>query len=174
MELLQALKGTDVSWCPTSHAMVEAMLDLAKLRSDDVLIDLGSGDGRIVIAAAKRGITKAIGIEDNPVLVRRSREAAVKAGMPFRLGDPLVEFRCQSLFEANTSEATVVMLFLDREPHKKLLRKLVTELRPGTRIISNTFHLWEHEREIEMETGDHFKIARMWLVPGGSYESMAG
>ena len=153
-------KGTDVDWVPTPSALVEAMLDLAKLRPDDVLIDLGSGDGRIVIAAAKRGIRKAIGVENNRSLVIAARAHAVEQ----ICADPFPEFRQQNFFDADLSEASVITLFWHTD-QKRLLKKFVNELRPGTRIISNTHHLWEHDAEVEMETGTYWKKAMMWQVP---------
>jgi Predicted O-methyltransferase len=149
-----------VAFVPTAHNLVDAMLNMADLNPTDVLIDLGSGDGRIVIAAAKRGI-KAIGIECDSVLIATARaKAAEEVEQP-----PFPVFIEGDLYETSLLEATVVTVFLDRPYYTKLLRKFVNQLRPGTRIISNTFYLWEQDREVEMDTKDHFTTARMWRVP---------
>jgi SAM-dependent methyltransferase len=152
--------GTDVFWTPTHPAMVEAMLDLAKLTPGDVLMDLGSGDGRIVIAAAKRGVL-AIGIEDNRSLVMEARAKIVSE----ITCDPWPVIIEQSFYDADFSNVSVITCFLDRIPHRRLLRKFIEECRPGCRIISNTFELWEAEEEIEVETGEWFKKVRLYRVP---------
>lgn len=147
--------GTDVAWYPSSPAMVSAMLDLAKLRPGDVLIDLGSGDGRVVMEAARRGV-RAIGIEDNYELVKLSRQLISEAGL-----GGACEIRCQNFLEDDLSEATVITMFLDRAPHVKLLKKLAAL--SGVRIVSNTFHLWEHTAEATIDD-PQFHTARLWEI----------
>ena len=113
-------------------ALVDAMLDLAKVTPQDVVIDLGSGDGRTVITAAKRG-ARALGIEYNPDLVELSGQAAARAGVADR-----ATFMKADLFDADLSQATVITMFLLPEINLKLRPKIL-DLRPGTRIVSNTF-----------------------------------
>lgn len=150
--------GTDVRWYPSQPAMVEAMLDVAKLQPGDVLMDLGSGDGRVVIEAARRGV-RAIGVETDTALVDLSRELITEEGL-----QRLAEIRHQNFFNADLSEATVITLFLDRPPISKMLRKLAS-LRPGARIVSNTFYLWEHSAESTIPNELHFHTARLWELP---------
>ena len=138
--------------------MVEAMLDLARLAPEDVLMDLGSGDGRIVMSAAKRGI-RAIGIENNPEMVAYSQDLIASAGL-----ENFAEIRQQSMFDARLQDATVITLFGDRNPIFKLLPRLAA-LPRGTRIVSNTFHLWEHAAESTIPHEAHFHTARLWELP---------
>lgn len=145
----------DVLWTPTDPSLVEAMLDMAELRPEDVLMDLGSGDGRIVIAAAKRGI-RAIGIELDLEHIEESSAAARAAGVH-------CEFRLQNYALTDLNEATVITCFLDRAPHRNLTKRLAN-LKPGTRILSNTFHLWEHDAERTVSGVREFHTARMWMV----------
>jgi tRNA/tmRNA/rRNA uracil-C5-methylase (TrmA/RlmC/RlmD family) len=150
--------GTLVNWTPSTPEMVEAMLRLAKLTPRDVLIDLGSGDGRIVIAAAKRGCM-AHGYEDNLELLSLSRENARIAGVEDRTKFYLGDFR-----DVDLNYATVITMFIDRPAHKLLLKKLAN-LKPGVRLISNTFHLWEHDAEITVKDDPEFHTARLWVAP---------
>ena len=124
--------GKDAVWVPTSPALVEKMLDLAKVTADDYVIDLGSGDGRMVIAAARRG-ARALGVEFNPDMVKLSRQLAIEAGVADR-----VTFVEGDMFEADISKATVLALFLLPENLRRLEPKF-RALRPGTRIVVNTF-----------------------------------
>jgi protein-L-isoaspartate O-methyltransferase len=121
--------GKDVVWVPTPDALVTRMLDMAKVVRDDVLIDLGSGDGRTVVAAARRG-ARALGIDLNPDLVRLARQRAEREGVT-----DLARFEVRDLFEQDLSEATVITMFLLTEINLKL-RPTLLALKPGTRIVS--------------------------------------
>jgi SAM-dependent methyltransferase len=154
-------EGKDVVWVPTPHVLVEHMLDLAKVTPRDYVIDLGSGDGRNVIAAAKRG-ARALGVEYNPDLVELSRRNAAEAGVSRR-----ATFVHGDMFEADISQATVLALFLLTTNLDKLAPKFL-ELRPGTRIVSNGFRItgWEPD-ETSTATGDcgSWCTAYLYLVP---------
>jgi precorrin-6B methylase 2 len=130
--------GKDVVWVPTPQELVEKMLDMAKVTPQDIVIDLGSGDGRNVIAAAKRG-ARAYGFEFNPDMVALSRRKAQEAGVADR-----ATFIEGDMFEADISKATVLALFLLPSNLDKLAPKFLA-LRPGTRMVNNTFQVtgWE-------------------------------
>src|SRR5881396_1062924 len=128
--------GKDVVWVPTPQALVDKMLDMAKLTPKDYLIDLGSGDGRTVITAAKRG-SKALGIEYNPEMVELSKRNAAKEGVSDK-----ASFRKADLFESDFSQAQVITMFLLSSINMKLRPKIL-DLKPGTRIVSNTFDMGE-------------------------------
>lgn len=125
----------DVRYQPTPHAVVRAMLELAGVGPNDVVYDLGSGDGRIVIAAAKEFGARGVGIDIDGELVREARANARKAGVEQR-----VTFVEGNMYEADLRAATVVTLFLHPEPNLKLRPKLLTELQPGARVVS---HVWD-------------------------------
>src|SRR6187549_939619 len=125
--------GKDVVWVPTPPELVENMLDMAKVTPQDIVMDLGSGDGRNVIAAAKRG-ARAYGFEFNPEMVALSRRKAQEAGVADR-----ATFIEGDMFEADISKATVMALFLLPSNLDKLAPKFLA-LRPGTRIVNNTFN----------------------------------
>jgi precorrin-6B methylase 2 len=135
--------GKDVIWVPTPFSLIEAMLDKAQVGPGDFLVDLGSGDGRIVIEAAKRGAT-AVGIEFNPEMVRLSELRARDEGVSDR-----ASFLNMDLFEYDFSQATVVSMYLLSELNLKL-RPRILEMKPGTRVVSNTFNLgnWIADAEI--------------------------
>ena len=157
----------DVPYIPTTVTAVKAMLELADVKRSDIVYDLGCGDGRIVIAAAKRYGARGVGIDIDPVLVREAKGNARQAGV-----EKLVEFREQDLFQANFREATVVTLFLLPAINKRLLPQLEA-LKPGTRIVSNTFEIgeWKPVREIVVEDDPnddyYFGSHRLflWIVP---------
>ena len=132
--------GKDVVWVPTSPTMVDKMLDLAKVTPEDFVVDLGSGDGRRVIAAAKRG-ARALGVEYNPEMVKLSRQLAQEAGVADR-----ATFVEGDMFEADISKATVLALFLLPENLRRLEPKF-RALPPGTRIVVNTFGIPEWTAE---------------------------
>ena len=136
--------GKDVVWVPTSPALVEKMLDLAKVTPDDFVIDLGSGDGRMVIAAAKRG-ARALGVEYNPKMVELSRRLAKEAGVEGR-----ATFVEGDMYEADISKATVLALFLLPENLRKLEPKF-RALPTGTRIVVNTFAIPEWTPDVTEE-----------------------
>jgi hypothetical protein len=154
-------EGKDVVWVPTPQALVDKMLDMAKVTSADYLMDLGSGDGRLVITAAKRGAT-AIGVEYNPDMVQLSINNAVKEG----LGNK-VKFVKADLFETDLSKATVITLFLMPELNLRLRPRLL-ELKPGTRIVSNTFTMedWEPDEKAEIKDDcNSWCEALLWIIP---------
>jgi cyclopropane fatty-acyl-phospholipid synthase-like methyltransferase len=137
----QPFKGTrqpDVRYVPSPDSVVDAMLELAHVTAADVVYDLGSGDGRIPIAAARQYGAFGIGVEIEPKLNREAADNAKKAGVADR-----VRFITQDLFEADISQATVVTLFLLPRINQELMPKLKRELRPGTRIVSHQFDMGE-------------------------------
>jgi precorrin-6B methylase 2 len=156
----------DVPYVPTTEPAVEAMLKLANVKKGDVLYDLGCGDGRIVIAAAKKYGARGVGIDINPVRINEAKENARKAGV-----ENLVRFVEQDLFEANIREATVVTLFLLPNINLKLRPKLLADLRPGTRVVSNTFDMgdWKAEKESTVDTNDEDTYLShkffLWTIP---------
>lgn len=152
--------GKDVEWVPTPDALTETMLDMAELGPDDVLMDLGSGDGRLVIEAASRG-ARAVGVEYDARLVALSRERAADAGMSGR-----ASFRQADLFEVDLSEATVVTLFLLPDLNLRL-RPTLLDLAPGTRIVSNTWDMgdWAADETIRIDPCPGFCTALLWIVP---------
>ena len=148
----------DVLYLPTPHAVVEAMLKLAGVSRSDVVYDLGSGDGRIPIAAARTYGARGVGIELDGRMLESARRNAREAGM-----ERLVEFRQEDLFLADLREATVVTLFLFPDLNRRLGPKLRSELRPGTRIVSHRFGIgdWPPDRTIEVDGHD----VLLWQVP---------
>lgn len=141
----------DVPYVPTTEVAVNEMLKLASVGKSDILYDLGCGDGRIVIQAAKLFGTRGVGIDIDPQRVKEARENARKAGV-----ESLVRFEEKDLFEANFKDATVVTLFLLPRINLKLRPKLIDELRPGTRVVSNTFDMgdWKAEKEVSLDASD--------------------
>ena len=153
--------GKDVVWVPTPQALVEKMLDMAQVTPQDFLIDLGSGDGRTVITAAKRG-ARAMGIEYNPDMVELSKQNAAKAGVSDR-----AEFMKADLFDTDLSKATVITLFLLPDINLKLRPKIL-ELKPGTRVVSNTFTMddWAPDETARVEDDcTSWCTALFWIVP---------
>jgi SAM-dependent methyltransferase len=156
--------GKDVVWVPTPQALVNKMLDMAKVTPKDYVIDLGSGDGRTVITAAKRG-ARALGIEYEPEMVELSRQNAKKEGVANR-----AEFMKADLFESDLSKATVITMFLLPAINMKL-RPTLLSLEPGTRIVSNTFTMgeWEPDEKVTLDkrTGcdASYCTALLWIVP---------
>jgi len=155
--------GKDVVWVPTSRAMVQKMLDMAKVTPQDLVLDLGSGDGRTVIAAAKRG-ARGIGVEYNPVMIDVSRRNAATEGVADR-----VTFVNADLFETDLSRATVITMFLLPDINMKLRPKLL-DLKPGTRIVSNTFTMqdWQPDAKATVNDGGECRnwcTAFLWIVP---------
>ena len=153
--------GKDVIWVPTPQALVEKMLDMAKVTAQDYVIDLGSGDGRTVITAAKRG-ARALGIEYNPDMVALSKRNAAKEG----IGDKAA-FTEADLFESDVSQATVITMFLLPSINLKLRPKIL-DLKPGTRIVSNSFDMGEWKADQTSEVNDGcggYCTALLWIVP---------
>lgn len=154
-------QGKDVVWVPTPQELVDTMLSIAGVTPDDFVIDLGSGDGRTVITAAKRG-AHALGIEYNPDLVALSKRNAEIEGVSNK-----AEFIEGDLFECDLSKATVITMFLLPEINLKLRPRLL-ELKPGTRIVSNTFTMGEWEPDYEATTDENWNSwnsALMWIIP---------
>ncbi len=165
--------GKDVVWVPTPQELVDKMLDMAKVTPADFVIDLGSGDGRTVITAAKRG-ARALGIEYNPDMVQLSKDNAVKEGVTGK-----ADFMKADLFEADFSKATVITMFLLPDINLKLRPKIL-DLKPGTRIVSNSFTMgdWEAD-ETETAGGEcsNWCTALFWIVPAkveGTWKSSSG
>ena len=154
-------KEPDVPYVPTHEKIVAEMLKVAKVKKTDVLYDLGSGDGRIVITAAKKFGTRGTGIELLPQLVREARDNAEKAGV-----SELAKFVEGDIFEANIADATVVTLYLLPAVNMRLRPKLL-ELRPGTRIVSHNYDLgdWKPEKTIKLNLADGEHTVYYWVVP---------
>jgi SAM-dependent methyltransferase len=162
----QPKKPLDVPYVPTTTEAVDAMLRLAEVKKTDVVYDLGCGDGRIVIAAAKTYGARGVGIDIDPQRIAEANANAKRAGV-----DKLVRFEENDLFQADFKDATVVTLFLLSSVNLKLKPKLMAELKPGTRIVSNTFDMgdWKPEREYTVPNTDDdtFLSHRLylWVVP---------
>jgi len=154
-------EGKDVIWVPTPEALVEKMLDMAKVTAKDSVIDLGSGDGRTVIAAAKRG-ARAHGIEYNPDMVELSKRNAAKAGVSDR-----ASFAKADLFESDLSQATVITMFLLPDINLRLRPKLL-DMKPGIRVVSNSFTMgdWKADETATVKDGCvSYCTAHLWIVP---------
>lgn len=154
-------EGKDVIWVPTPQSLVDRMLDMGKVTSRDYVIDLGSGDGRTVITAAKRG-ARALGIEYNPDMVELSRRNAAKEGVSDR-----ANFVKADLFESDFSQATVITMFLLPDINLKLRPKLLN-LKPGTRVVSNSFTMgdWAEDDSVSVKDGCmSYCTAYLWIVP---------
>ncbi len=148
--------GKDVIWVPTPEDLIAAMLDMAKVTPNDYVIDLGSGDGRIVIAAAKRG-ARALGIEFNPDMVELSRQNAEKAGVSDK-----ATFVQGDIFEKDFSQATVLTMYLLPELNMKLRPKIL-EMTPGTRVVTHAFDMddWEADQSVTTDGRNGY----LWIVP---------
>lgn len=154
-------EGKDVVWVPTPQALVDKMLDMAKITPQDFLMDLGSGDGRTVITAAKRG-TRAMGIEYNPDMVELSKRNAAAAGVSDK-----ATFAKADLFETDLSKATVITMFLLPSINMKL-RPTILNLKPGTRVVSNTFTMEDWQADETSTISDDctsWCTALLWIVP---------
>jgi ribosomal protein L11 methylase PrmA len=157
------LKVPDVPYVGTPPQVVEAMLALAGVTRNDVIYDLGCGDGRIVITAAQKYGARGVGIDIDSQRIRESNENAQKAGVTAQ-----VRFAQQDLFETDLREATVVMLYLLPSVNLKLRPKLLSELRPGTRIVSHNYDMgdWVPEKVVTVDLGE-FREHKVfyWTVP---------
>jgi tRNA G37 N-methylase Trm5 len=158
----KTLRKPDVIYYPTPTDTVDEMLRMARIKKGDVLYDLGSGDGRIPIAAAKQYGIRAVGIEIDPKLVTEAQENARQAGV-----SDLVSFRNEDMFRANVSEATVVALYLSDKLNVLLRPKLLSELRPGSRILSHDFRMgdWPPEQTVRVPWGKLYRTIYLWTVP---------
>jgi len=150
-------EGKDVIWVPTPEDLVDAMLDLANVTPNDFLMDLGSGDGRIVIAAAKRGV-RAVGVEYNPDMVALSGRNAEKAGVSGK-----ATFVNADLFTVDLNKATVITMYLLPQLNLKL-RPAILNLKPGTRVVSHAFTMddWNYDQSVKNKDG---RNAYLWIVP---------
>jgi SAM-dependent methyltransferase len=155
-------QGKDVVWVPTPQMVVDKMLDMAKVTGGDFVMDLGSGDGRTVITAAKRG-ARALGVEYNPDMVALSTRNAEKAGVSGR-----ARFVKADLFETDFSRASVITMFLLPDINLKLRPKIL-RLKPGTRVVSNTFTMgdWQADEtaDLSKECDASYCTALLWIVP---------
>ena len=154
----QPSRTPDIHFVPSPEEVVEAMLRLAEVKPDDIVYDLGSGDGRIPIAAARRFGARGVGIDLDPKLVALASRTAQEAGVADR-----VKFIEADIFEADISNATVVTLYLLTSINERLRPKLLKELRPGTRVVSHQFRMgdWEPEREVVVD----YRPLFLWRVP---------
>jgi precorrin-6B methylase 2 len=167
------MAGKDAVWVPTSEAMIERMLDVAKVTPQDFLMDLGSGDGRAIIAGAKRGV-RGLGVEFNAELVEYSKQQAAKAGVADK-----ASFVQGDMYAADISRATVLALFLLPTNLEKLAPKFL-DLRPGSRIVANTFWIegWEPDHtETMQENCENWCTVHLFFIPakvGGSWKVEQG
>ena len=154
-----AQQQPDVIFVPTPQDVVDAMLQLANVHPGDVLYDLGSGDGRIPVSAAKRYGIRAYGIDIDPERIREANDNAKKAGV-----EHLVQFRREDLFKTNFKEATVVTLYLLPELNVKLRPRLLAELKPGTRVVSHQFDMgtWKPDKKVELSSS---RTIYLWTIP---------
>lgn len=154
----ETVREPDVIYVPTPQPVVDAMLRMANVKEGDVLYDLGSGDGRIPITAARKHRVRAVGIDIDPKRIEEANANAQKAGVT-----DLVTFRNDDLFAADFSEATVVTLYLLESLNAKLRPKLLAELKPGSRIVSHAFTMgdWKPEKERRVDGN----MIYMWTVP---------
>ena len=154
-------KGKDVVWIPSPESMVEKMLDMTRVTPRDFVVDLGSGDGRNVIAAAKRG-ARALGVEYNPDLVELSKRNAAAAGVSEK-----ATFVQGDMFEADISQASVLVLFLIPDNLTRLAPKFL-RMKPGTRIVSNTYEIgggWEPDESEQIALCASWCGAHLYIVP---------
>src|SRR5262245_7476480 len=159
----------DVPYVPTPQDVVERMLDMAKLTKDDFHIDLGSGDGRIAITAAKRG-ARSIGVDLNPTRIAEANENAKKAGVTDR-----VTFIQGNLFEQDIGKANVLTMYLLQGVNLQLRPRILADLRPGSRVVSHAFSMneWEPDQHVNL-TGRNLYL---WIVPGkaeGTWQAESG
>lgn len=148
----------DVPYVPTPQPVVDKMLDLAAVTKGDIVYDLGSGDGRIVITAAKKYGVRGVGVDIDPERIKEANANAVLAGVSDK-----VKFLEQDLFKTDLKEATVVTLYLLPDVNLKLRPKLWQELKPGTRVVSHAFDMgdWAPQQKVEVEG----KTIYFWVVP---------
>ena len=159
----QATRTPDVPYVPTHEKIVDRMLTIAKVGKNDVLYDLGCGDGRIPITAAKRYGTRGIGVDIDPARITEANDNAKKAGVTNR-----VKFVQQDLFQTDIKDATVVTLYLLPDVNLRLKPKLLSELKPGTRVVSHNYDMGDDWKPLKSETitvdgTDHYIY--YWEVP---------
>lgn len=155
--------GPRAPYISTPPEIVEEMLKVAKVSKGDVVYDLGCGDGRIVIAAARKYGARGVCIDIDPERIREARENARKAGVADR-----IEFLTQDLFESDLRGATVVTLFLMKSLNLRLRPKLLRELKPGARVVSQAFDMgdWKPEKTVEVSDGGTWGTVYYWVIPG--------
>lgn len=161
--LLPAQEGPkrlpDVPYVPTSRAVVDAMMKMADVKVSDVVYDLGSGDGRIVIAAARDHGARGVGVDINPARIADAKKNAERAGVSDK-----VKFEVGDFFKTDISKASVVTLYLMSTVNQQLKPKLLSELKPGTRVVSNTFDFGEDWKPVKTETIDGRRLM-LFIVP---------
>lgn len=167
----------DVPYVQTPPDIIPIMLDMAKVTADDYVFDLGTGDGRIVIAAVQRGAT-GLGIDIDPERIAEAKAAAETAGVADK-----VKFEIQDLFKTDLSDATVVTLFLNSEVNMRLRPVLLEQLKPGTRVVSHNFDMedWlpDDYNQLMLNTNNNFYMhdVYLWIIPAdaaGQWEGLAG
>lgn len=160
--LAQELKRPDVVFVPTDEAVVEEMLSMANVSRNDLVYDLGSGDGRLVITAAQRYGARGVGIDIDPQRIKESQENAAKAGVADR-----VKFVLGDLFQADFRDATVVTLYLLPELNLRLRPILLQQLKPGTPVVSHDYHMgdWEHDEVRKVPGTERYHTAYLWRIP---------
>lgn len=164
------LRTPDVIYVPTPTEVVERMLEIAEVGQDDILYDLGSGDGRIPIAAVQQhGVRRAVGIDIDPQRIREANENAQQAGV-----NEQVRFLNQDLFQSDFSEATVVTLYLLPDLNIKLRPQLFEQLEPGVRIVSHSFDMgmWQPDRTEKIEVDGQTHTIYLWTIPENLPESL--
>jgi len=156
------LRKPDVIYYPTPPETVDEMLRMAKIKKGDVLYELGSGDGRIPIAAAKQYGIRAVGIEIDPKLVTEAEENAKQEGV-----SELVRICNEDMFRIDVREATIVTLYLSEKLNVLMRPKLLSELRPGSRILSHDFRMgdWKPEQTVRVPWGKLYRTVYLWTVP---------
>ena len=154
----------DVPFTPTVDEVVDMMLRTARVTDKDTVYDLGSGDGRIVIAAASKYGARGVGVDINPVRVKESKRNAIKSGVSQK-----VTFVEQDFFKTDLSQATVVMIYLDPETNLRLRPKLLRELKPGTRVVSNSFDMgdWKPDKVVKLTVAGSECSIYYWVIPSG-------
>ena len=160
----------DVPYVPTPQNVVDEMLKLANVTKGDVVYDLGCGDGRLVVTAVKNfGAKRGVGVDIDPARIAESNQNAKAAGVT-----DSVKFVVQDLFQTDFSEATVVTLYLLPEVNLKLRPKLLSELKPGTRVVSHAFSMgdWEPEKKVTVEPGG--QTIYLWTIPAKGAPAAAG
>src|SRR5438876_2203037 len=157
-----ALRAPDVDYEPTATEVVHPMLSLAKVTADDVVYDLGCGDGRIVITAARHFGARGVGVDIDPLRIAESRENARQAGVTDR-----VRFLNEDLFLTDMVDATVVTLFLSQEVNLALRPKLQRELKPGTRVVSHWHHMgdWKPQETVRVRSAGRDHPIYLWTIP---------
>lgn len=158
-ERVSSAPSGDVPYVPTPQVVVDKMLEIAKVKPSDYVIDLGSGDGRIVLTAVRKYGAKGHGVELNKDRVRYSEEQAKKYGVSHR-----ARFKAENIFDTDLSKATVVTMYLLGEVNLKMRPRILSELKPGTRVISHAFDMgnWEPDLQVSMPTGE---LIYAWMVP---------